>query len=88
MEAGGVGVAYDVAVKNAEDVADTLGLTKPADGAAFISPECAKTLLRMRGKFTSEVKKAFEYLEGEDSKSNVLRSADAYKIVTEAIIGT
>ena len=88
MESGGVGVAYDVAVKNAEDVADTLGLTKPADGAAFISPECAKTLLRMRGKFTSEVKKAFEYLEGEDSKSNVLRSADAYKIVTEAIIGT
>lgn len=88
MEAGGVGVAYDVAVKNAEDVADTLGLTKPADGAAFISPECAKTLLRMRGKFTSEVKKAFEYLEGENSKSNILRSADAYKIVTEAIIGT
>lgn len=88
MEAGGVGVAYDIAIRNAEDVADTLGFTKPADGAAFISPECTKTLLRMRGKFTSEVKKAFEYLESENSKYNPLRSADAYKTITEALIGT
>lgn len=88
MEEGGVGVAYDIAVKNADDVADTLGFTKPADGAAFISPECTKTLLRMRGKFTSKVKEAFEYLEGEDSKFNPLRSADAYKVITEALIGT
>jgi len=88
MEEGGVGVAYDIAVKNADDVADTLGFTKPADGAAFISPECTKTLLRMRGKFTSKVKEAFEYLEDEDSKFNPLRSADAYKVITEALIGT
>jgi NAD(P)H-hydrate repair Nnr-like enzyme with NAD(P)H-hydrate epimerase domain len=51
----------------------------------------AKTLLRMRGKFTSNVQEAFMYLEGKtkDGKNiNPLRASDAYKVIIDALLGT
>lgn len=92
MEAGGAGLAYDVAYASGTEIADVLGPTKPADGAAFISPKMAENLLRMRGKFDGRVKQAFEYLtagvEADGKPTNPLRSADAYKVIVDALIGT
>ena len=85
------GIALERARKSANDALASLDFTKPADGAAFISPKMTKTLLRMRGKFTGQVKEAFLYLEGkslEGESINPLRVATAYKVVTDALIGT
>lgn len=85
------GIALDHARASAKNALDALDFTKPADGAAFISPKMAKTLLRMRGKFTSNVQEAFMYLEGKtkDGKNiNPLRASDAYKVIIDALLGT
>lgn len=68
------------------------GKINVADGAAYITPKMAKNLLRMRGRFTPEVEKAFAYLEGikdEDGKrvKNPLRDADAYRVIHQALLG-
>lgn len=63
-----------------------------ADGAAYITPKMAKNLLRMRGRYTPDVAKAFAYLEGiadEDGKrvKNPLKDADAYNLIHQALLG-
>ena len=89
----GVGSIYDVAVARGKKVAQPLsGGINVADGAAYITPEMTKTLLRMRGRYTSKVAKAFDYLEGkgrtEDGKRiNPLYDQTAYQIIFDALLG-
>lgn len=74
-----------------------------ADGSAFITDRMAEKLLRQRGKYTSQVAEAFEYLRGkrvpkfevEDKdgkkrtvKGRILTDGRAYKIIHDALIGT
>lgn len=57
-----------------------------ADGAAYITPELAKKLLRMRGFYTDDVAKAFDYLMAEhNGKRNDLRDKDAYRTIINAL---
>lgn len=85
-------LALRAAIARGEKYANPFsGDIKVADGAAYITPKMARNLLRMRGAYSDDVRKAFEYLEGwvyEDGKrQNPLKSAEAYKIVMNALIG-
>ena len=77
-----------------------------ADGAAYIRPSMAKTLLRQRGALTEKVELAFSILDGtyeekrdklgmfasygklNISSKDPLSNQKAYKIVTEALMGS
>lgn len=54
-----------------------------ADGAAYITDKMCEDLLRRRGAYNSEVKKAFELLR--DPKASWKQSKDAYKTIYDAV---
>lgn len=60
-----------------------------ADAAVYISPDMTRDLLRMRGEWSPEVKKAFEILTNEDTadkwESDPKLYADANKVVLNAM---
>ena len=65
FETNGLQSVYNTALASAEtDASAYSGDINVADGAAYISPKMAKDLLRQRGRFTSQVKIAFDILEG------------------------
>ena len=53
-----------------------------ADGASYITADMCKRMLRARGAFNNEVKKAFDILQGEDAYSWKDKK-DAFKIIYE-----
>lgn len=92
LEESGNESAYQIAITNAET--DSSALKEEinvADGAAYITPQMAKNLLRQRGRFTSKVKEAFDLLEGKRDEEgkiiNVLSRKEAYDIVEDAMLG-
>lgn len=56
-----------------------------ADGASYITADMCKNLLRMQGKYTNKVAKAFDILTNDDTKYSWLDKADAYKLVYSAV---
>lgn len=63
------------------------GKINVADGASFISPIMVKYMLQQIGQFTGKVAKAWDLLQGNDVLSP-LKSAEQYKIITDALFGT
>lgn len=53
-----------------------------ADGASYITADMCKRMLRARGAFNNDVKKAFDILQGEDAYSWKDKK-DAFKIIYE-----
>ena len=79
-----------IAEASGRSKASNYGNINVTDGAAYISPIMTKQLLRMRGAYTSDVKEAFEYLEGKkrDNKYvNPLKDSQAYQVITKALLG-
>ena len=56
-----------------------------ADGAAYITADMCKNLLRMRGAYNEKVKKAFDILTGDNTKYSWKDSVDAYKTIYDAV---
>lgn len=56
-----------------------------ADGASYITADMCKNLLRMQGKYTNKVAKAFDILTNDDTKYSWMDKADAYKLVYSAV---
>ena len=56
-----------------------------ADGASYITANMCKNLLRMQGKYTNKVAKAFDILTNDDTKYSWMDKADAYKLVYNAV---
>lgn len=54
-----------------------------ADGAAYITDQMCENLLRLRGAYNNDVRKAFELLR--DPKSNASKRNDAYNIIYNTI---
>lgn len=85
---------YDIAVADAKkDSSYFSDKSNIVDGSAYITPNMAKQLLRQRGMLTSSVKQAFDILDGtyqtEDGKRlNPLTSKDAFKIISDAMLGS
>lgn len=93
---------YDSAVAVGEKNANAYymsggnGNINVADGAAYITPEMTRNLLRSRGVYTDEVREAFEYLSGKrrveqshggDRYVNPLKDRLAYRTIMNALIG-
>jgi len=57
-----------------------------ADGTAFITDKMAENLLRMRGAYEGNVKKAFDLLRS--GTANKYNNAANYKIIVDALIST
>lgn len=55
-----------------------------ADGAAYVTADMCKNLLRLRGKYTDRVKQAFDLL-ASDKKLSWQESAEAYKIIYDGV---
>ena len=56
-----------------------------ADGASYITADMCRNLIRMQGKYTNKVAKAFEILTNDDTKYSWMDKADAYKLVYSAV---
>ena len=56
-----------------------------ADGASYTTAEMCRNLIRMQGKYTNKVAKAFEILTNDDTKYSWMDKADAYKLVYSAV---
>lgn len=56
-----------------------------ADGASYITADMCRNLIRMQGKYTNKVAKAFEILTNDDTKYSWMDKADAYKLVYNAV---
>lgn len=56
-----------------------------ADGASYITADMCRNLIRMQGKYTNKVAKAFEILTNDDTKYSWMNKADAYKLVYSAV---
>lgn len=69
-----------------EKEADSYSSINVADGSAFITDKMAENLLKMRGAYTENVKKAFETLRGESKY--YMSNSKAYAIVHNALIST
>lgn len=69
-----------------EKEANSYSSVNVADGSAFITDKMAENLLKMRGAYTENVKKAFEILRG-DSKE-YMSNSKAYAIIHSALIST
>lgn len=70
------GTKYAKAFKN--------GDINVADGAAYITADMCRDMLRMRGAYNNKVRKAFKILMS-GSKYDWVKSAEAYKTVYEAL---
>lgn len=57
-----------------------------ADGTAFITDKMAENLLRMRGAYEGNVKKAFDLLRS--GTANKYNNVENYKIIVDALIST
>lgn len=69
-----------------EKEANSYSSINVADGSAFITDKMAENLLKMRGAYTENVKKAFETLRGESK--DYMSNSKAYAIVHNALIST
>lgn len=56
-----------------------------ADGASYITDKMCENMLRMRGAYGNEVKRAFEILRDTNSRYSWTQQADAYKTVYDAV---
>lgn len=56
-----------------------------ADGASYVTADMCRNLIRMQGKYTNKVAKAFEILTNDDTKYSWMDKADAYKLVYSAV---
>lgn len=61
-----------------------------ADGAAYITDEMCELMLRERGAYNEDVKKAFQILRSEDSEHSWTEKAEAFELIYEksAIVAT
>ena len=80
-------VYYEDKVKEIEDRANNFyeaytDEINVADGASYITADMCKRMLRARGAFNNEVKKAFDILQGENAYSWKDKK-DAFKIIYE-----
>lgn len=56
-----------------------------ADGASYITDIMCENMLRMRGAYDGDVKRAFDILRSEDTKYSWMDKRDAYKKVYDAV---
>lgn len=74
------------AIDNAKQFSDAY--TKKinvADGAAYITDTMCENMLRKRGAYSSEVKKAFDILRGDETKYSWTKKAESFKIIYDAV---
>lgn len=56
-----------------------------ADGAAYITDTMCENMLRKRGAYSNEVKKAFDILRSDETKYSWTKKAESFKIIYDAV---
>ena len=80
---------YDIATERGKQNVNAFSENKfkAVDGAAFITPEMTAKLLRMRGRYTENVAKAFQRLKEDKYGKDILSSQEDYLTILNALIG-
>ena len=74
------------AIKNAKQFSDAYtGGINVADGAAYITDTMCENMLRKRGAYSNEIKKAFDILRSDETKYSWVEKAEYFKTIYDTV---
>lgn len=74
------------AIKNAKQFSDAYtGGINVADGAAYITDTMCENMLRKRGAYSNEVKKAFDILRSDETKYSWVEKSESFKTIYDTV---